>query len=290
MTITSHGYFGDIDEVVLASIWAQFLGHSPCVATSADWKVTTVSGVDRTVRIATGTGYGYGVADVSDATVDVQLDTLSSGTTRWDAIVARRNWQPVGGTTSFVAVKGTSTKAVPTLSTSPGVQADQLLALVQVTGGTQVPTALIDCRMGLDGGALDRAGADFLGVRMTDDAAWTNVTLKTGFTLAPTSLLAGPQTPAVRYRGGRVMMRGAVVPTSGAFTNGGTLICDTLPVKYRPDRVVPLSLACDTRAGYTTVRGQVDQLGGVSVYVPTGVSDFPRWISLEASYAPSTTY
>lgn len=145
MAITSAGYDGSVDEVQWAGL-AAFLGTPYAVANSGDWAVTTVAGADRTVRVAVGVGYGHGVRDASSTTVDLQLPTIASGT-RWDLIAARRNWQPAAGTTTFVVVTGTSAQAIPAgRLVNAGVQDDQLLALVQVTAGQTVPTAVIDLR------------------------------------------------------------------------------------------------------------------------------------------------
>ena len=146
MAIVSTGYDG---VIVTETKWASlsgFLGAPYGLTGSASWKVTSVVGLDRTVRIAAGTGYGHGVLDVSDATVDVQLPTVASGT-RWDLIVARRDWQPPGGVTVFTSVQGTATRQVPAgRLAGPGVQDDQPLALVQLTAGQTTPTAVIDLR------------------------------------------------------------------------------------------------------------------------------------------------
>jgi hypothetical protein len=146
VTITSIGYDGSITEVQWAKL-AAYLGRTPCVADAAAWKVTAVVGPDRTVRVATGDGYASGVLDTSSATVDVQLATIASGT-RWDAIVARRDWTPTpGGGTTFTSVAGTSAQALPAgLLVNPGVVADQVLALVQLTAGQSTPTAVVDMR------------------------------------------------------------------------------------------------------------------------------------------------
>lgn len=145
MAIQSAGYDGTVDERQFADL-ASFLGADYAVKDANDLKVTAVVGLDRTVRVAVGTGYGHGVRDVSDSTVDIQLGTIASGS-RWDLIAARRNWQPPGGATTFVAVAGTSAQEIPAgrLAT-PGVQDDQPLALVQVTAGQTTPTAVLDLR------------------------------------------------------------------------------------------------------------------------------------------------
>lgn len=145
MTITSVGYDGTVDEVQWARIAAS-LGADYAVLGNTDWQVTTVVGQDRTVQVAAGSGFGHGVLDVNDAAVTLQLPVVASGT-RWDLVVARRNWQPVGGTTVFAVVQGTASKGIPSgRLVGPGVQDDQPLALVQVTAGQTLPTAVVDLR------------------------------------------------------------------------------------------------------------------------------------------------
>ena len=154
MTITSVGYDGTVNEGDWADL-AALVGRDYAVGRAAslrfpgdvdDWAVTKVTGVDRTVQIAAGRGYGHGVLDVSDAPVNVQLPTLGAGT-RWDTIVMRRDWSGVGGASSFTFVTGTSAQAIAAgVNSNPGVLDDQVIALVQITAGQQVPTQVIDLR------------------------------------------------------------------------------------------------------------------------------------------------
>lgn len=146
MTITSVGYDGQIDEQGWASL-SEELGAAYSVKSPDDLKVTVVPAVDRTISIGLGVGYGRGVQDtISGTPPTVQLPVVASGT-RWDTIVAHRDWQPPGGLTTLVALTGTATQAVAASRlTNPGVTDDQLLALVQVTAGQQLPTAIVDLR------------------------------------------------------------------------------------------------------------------------------------------------
>jgi len=156
MAITSVGYDGSINE----SQWARLIplvGSSHYgVAGTGDWKVTSHPTMDRGVRIATGTGWGHGVMDTSDATVSLQGASLGSGT-RWDMVVARRNWSGVGGNTTFILIGGSSSKALPSRNTSPGTLDDQPIALVQFTAGQTAPTQIVDLRCwGRNGGMVVR--------------------------------------------------------------------------------------------------------------------------------------
>ncbi|HVH54481.1 MAG TPA: hypothetical protein VNA32_10180, partial [Actinomycetota bacterium] len=111
-----------------------------------DFKVTAVTGADRTVSIATGSAWGKGVFDTNSANITIQLDTISTGT-RWDLIAIHRNWSGAGGTTTVIKINGSSSKAIPARSTDPGNLDDQPLALVQVTAGQTQPTAIVDLRV-----------------------------------------------------------------------------------------------------------------------------------------------
>lgn len=148
MTITSAGYDGTVDESQFAQL-ARHIGTQYAVDGNDDWRVEVVAGLDRTVRILPGTGYGHGVVDTSDAEETEQLPVVSgdAGTHRWDLIVARRDWQPPGGSTTFQQIQGTTSRALPAgRLKGPGVVDDQPLALVRVTSGQQLPTAVVDLR------------------------------------------------------------------------------------------------------------------------------------------------
>lgn len=125
------------------------------VRSAGDWKVTAVSGQDRTVSISAGRGFGHGVTDKTVANDTIQLDTISSGS-RWDLIVCRRDWTPTAGVSSFVKVNGGATAVIPGgRQVGPGNIDDHPLALVQVTAGQTQPTQIIDLRTWAgDGGGL----------------------------------------------------------------------------------------------------------------------------------------
>lgn len=156
MAITSVGYDGSVSEAQWAKM-IPLVGTSHYgVAGSGDWKVTAHATLDRGVSIATGTGWGMGVMDTSDATVSLQAASIGSGS-RWDMVVARRNWSGTGGTTTFAIIGGSSAKALPSRNTNEGTLDDQPLALVQFTAGSTAATAIIDLRCwGRNGGMTAR--------------------------------------------------------------------------------------------------------------------------------------
>lgn len=274
MAITSIGYEGSVSEVQWASL-APYLGKDPCVANSTAWAPSLVSGVDRTVRLASGTGYGWGVLDTSSANVDVQLDTVASGT-RWDAIVMHRDWQPTPGLSSFVKVNGTSTKAIPAgLAATPGTTADQVVALAQVTAGQQVPTALIDLRVAPDGGVYNQDAATLLGRPLTS-GVYVNATLASG--VVTTAQISGDQTLRTRARrDGDVHMAGAVGLSGNAAFPGGQVLIGTLTAAHWPGQTTPFACTCEHNANYNTVRGQVGIDGKVYVFIPSVAA--PKWVS-----------
>lgn len=136
MAITeSLGYGGPLDENDVPQ-WRTSFAGTYGVVDEAAWKVTIKPAVDRTVTVAAGVGYGHGVIDTNGAPVDVgPLDALASGT-RYDLIVAHRDWSGTGGTTTFDVVTGTSsqTAAFASRDQTPGDVDDQPLAVVRVTG------------------------------------------------------------------------------------------------------------------------------------------------------------
>lgn len=155
MAITTQGYDGEaheIDEVGWAQI-AGFYGSSYGVAgldgapDQTAGRVTTVASAERTVAVAPMIAFGHGVRDRSDTTVNVQLPAVAVGLVRWFLVAVRRNWQT--NTTTIAALPSAqASQVIPSQRlTNPGVQDDQPLALVQVTGGQSIPTAIVDLRV-----------------------------------------------------------------------------------------------------------------------------------------------
>lgn len=153
MTITSIGYDGPIDEVGFAQMMPSVGASEYGVVGAGDWKVTAHPSTAQAVNVAVGKGWGRGVFDTSDSIVTVQCAPISSGT-RWDLIAARRNWQPVNGTTTFGAISGGATADIPGRLTQPGVQDDQPIALVQWTAGQTQPSQIMDLRVWAGNGGL----------------------------------------------------------------------------------------------------------------------------------------
>lgn len=151
---TSVGYGGAIDEVAWAQL-APVLGAKYGVLDAASWRVSTVTSADRTIQIAAGSGFGTGIFDTIPVPVNLQLPIVASGS-RWDLIVARRAWAGASGTTEFDRIAATAAGDLPSgRLQNPGVSDEQPIALVQVTAGQSLPTAIIDLRVWqANGGAV----------------------------------------------------------------------------------------------------------------------------------------
>lgn len=135
MAITdSLGYGGTVTENDIP-LWARSFGGVYGVVGVADWKVTLKTGVPLTVAIAAGEGFGHRVIDTNDDEVTKTFTTLTSGT-RYDLVVAHRDWSGAGGTTTFEVIAGTSTQlgVFGSREQNPGVEDDQPIALVQIVG------------------------------------------------------------------------------------------------------------------------------------------------------------
>jgi hypothetical protein len=135
VTITTAGYDGTIDEVQLADMLYRYSVEGP-----DDFKATTQAG-DRIVAIGNGTALGPGTVDVATNLAPIQFAAAASGTSRWDLVALRRDWQPPGGLSEIVIIQGDSSQDYPDVGTAttawnrrPGIMDDQPLHLQQVTG------------------------------------------------------------------------------------------------------------------------------------------------------------
>jgi hypothetical protein len=154
MAIISVGYDGAVTESQWSDMIKKIGSAEYGVVDATDWKVSSVTAADRTVSIAAGRGWGHGVYDESTATVQVQLDTVSSGS-RWDMIAMRRDWTGIGGTSTFVAVQGSSAKEIPLgRQLGAGSIDEQPIALVRVVAGSTAVAEIIDLRCWAGNGGM----------------------------------------------------------------------------------------------------------------------------------------
>lgn len=144
MAITSYGYGGTVEE----SAWARLaprLGVPYWVKDSGSLVASIDTAKDRAIVLAPGEFGGTGIFDVSNAVESVQFDPISSGT-RFDMVVARRDWQGVSGKTTFSVIKGGKMMVLPTYNRNPGVIDDHPLYLVELRAGQSRPAAIYDLR------------------------------------------------------------------------------------------------------------------------------------------------
>lgn len=144
MAIVSAGYDGTVDEAQWTGIAIE-AGKLYGILDSEDWKVTAGSNPGQ-LNVAAGTGWGKGVLDTSDAIVSLTQASLPSSGSRWDMVVAHRDWTPPNGQTTFKIITGSATKQLTPRDSTRGVVDDQPLALVQWTSGQTAPTAILDLR------------------------------------------------------------------------------------------------------------------------------------------------
>lgn len=147
MAINSYGYPGTIAP---GSIMAQFsghgFGHRYSVAGYSDWRVTAATSGTRQINIAAGWAMGKGVMVQNTDTITYSLPA-PSGTTQW-MLVGLRRWNGASPYTSVVThVLGTSTRAVPAVTQTPGSNDTQWLALCRVTSTSTLVPEVVDLRL-----------------------------------------------------------------------------------------------------------------------------------------------
>lgn len=201
------------------------------VRSPGDWKVTAVSGQDRTVSIAAGRGFGHGITDKTVSNETIQLATIASGS-RWDLIVVRRDWTPTAGTSKFEKVAGGATPTIPGgRLVGPGNIDDQPLALVKVTAGQTQPTEIIDLRTWSgDGGAvvanhdLVRSYMNATGTRINING--TDWVRRVGANDTPEWVKAG-DAAKVALHGVGAALAGTPVATDGFLWQAGSTLVET---------------------------------------------------------------
>jgi hypothetical protein len=148
VAITSVGYDGSVFENQWARLASFFSQDVPVVGDTSHFRVAALGSGTRQVTVQPGDCYGDGVLDTLDSVATVTLAAISSGT-RWDTIVLRRDWRTTdtAGVSSLVALTGGAAKVLSSqVKSTPGSISDQPLALVQLTAGQTVPTAVLDLR------------------------------------------------------------------------------------------------------------------------------------------------
>lgn len=127
MALTSTGYDGSIGEAAWGQTSPYHGAAGPGVNGADDWRVTLAGG--DSVAIAPGVGHGWGVTDTLTDPATVTIARPAAGS-RHDVIVARRDWAT--NTTTLAVVQGGTDRVLPPLTVTPGMVAEQALALVHV--------------------------------------------------------------------------------------------------------------------------------------------------------------
>lgn len=128
--------------------WSRFnyLTNAPfTVGSATDWRPTINTSVARTINIAPGIGQAYGIFDETTATESVAFAANTSGTDRWDALVARFNWttktrtfEVIQGTTVSPAINTTQTLDINKINRIPGARYDGLIAYLKIPTGRSI--------------------------------------------------------------------------------------------------------------------------------------------------------
>lgn len=173
MTISSRFYTGFVNNIEWAE-GTRRLGFRYAVGGFDDFKVEVdPTGTRRVKILADGAiATGGGIEDTADADELLTLADAPAGTSQWHLVGLRRVWGATNAT-SVSSITGTSTKQLPTRLATPGVEDFQPLALVQITYGETLPTAVADLRTVADNAGLLVAFDDL--VRSYMDAPGTMI-------------------------------------------------------------------------------------------------------------------
>jgi len=279
VAIASAGYAGTVTQEDWA-VMAQLTGYDTAVVAATDCVVEGAAGT-RVITVSPGTAWGWGVLDTLSGTNSVSLAANGTGATRWDAIVLRRNWSTK--VTTLAAVTGSSSPTIPTLTVNPGVQADQVLALVAVPAGATDLTGATVRRytqwpVQMTAGAYAPHNPSHM-QRWVDSAtgvvyqwsgsawidplnpAWQVQTLASGMEGEGIS-------PAARLVLGQVQLRGRVMRVGGYFIADWSPTLFTLPASLRPPSLIRGIVAMSGPSGWGSL--EIASTGIVRVWCPTG--------------------
>lgn len=266
-----------------------------------DFKVTAHPSIPYAVLVKAGKAHGFGVTDTAADDQVVQCVSLTTGQSRWDLIVVRRNWQPAaGGPSTLVAVQAGGVAAIPsTRKVGPGVEDDQPLFLVKWQGGTSAPVEFIDLRVWTGNGGL-YAKSDLVRSYLTsvgtevningvvwaltlgdnDLPSWKKIGVNLGTTYTPMWTGAtnwgtgGYMTGTYWVDGDRVTVRAKVQAGSGASLGTGT-IGFSLPAGYPIAAGTTLGTAVLSFGALRTLVAVASGANGCSVWAPTNPLSTP---------------
>lgn len=277
MSITSIGYDGSVNEANWAALSA-LVGAQYAVQGFLDCQVQIGGTGDRAVTVRVGTAFGSGVMDTSNAAVNLNAGSVTSGA-RWDTVVLHRDWS--SNTSIFRINAGGATKQVTRTDSTPGTLDDQPVALIRMIAGSTAVQEVVDLRMFssklhyvAQSAAVPfilpflRAGASYLaadnahlwvdqGTQLTsstfstaavdlDAASWQALPLAGGG-----ALVAVDVAPAYTLNRGRVQFKGSVKRSNGnplVTAGGADAVLATVPSGVRPSStrrfmVYPISTA-----------------------------------------------
>lgn len=154
---TNYGFPGTINSAALAK-WLPHAGKARFSVLGADdWKVSSLPGLDRGIRIEAGIGAGDGVmSDFPEYDTRSLPAPAALGQSVWHLVANRRNWSSPA-TSMFTSIEGSSQMALPVRADQPGIESDQPVALVRVTGGESTVQEIIDLRVWAGDGGLEAA-------------------------------------------------------------------------------------------------------------------------------------
>lgn len=156
MAITSYGYYNEvIPGAVAAGVFTLAAAHRYWVEDQNAVKVTRVTGGTRHISIAPGRFGAWGIYNISDDSVTLQLPNPTSGT-QWHLVYARHVWADGESETTFETEPcGTSPTRPGAFTDVPGEEVWQPLAYVPITAGQSDPGIPTDLRaQGTAGGAV----------------------------------------------------------------------------------------------------------------------------------------
>lgn len=333
MAIQSLGYDGTIDATAWALLEPHLGGRFDTVEGRDDFAVSINGAATLTVNVAAGPNgaRGAGIWDRDTSAGSVTLDAVStSGATRWDAIVLRRVWSSGAGTTTLTKVNGTAAANAPQvlpssgLLSTPGTSYDHVLALVQVTNGLTIPTAVADRRVRatklftakdltslpppstalwgmhaeLDSGATYKVAADNSGAPawvpvsglVTEYTGTSAATAATGWSgLTQRGLKIGNMvTLDLRFR--RTGATLAASPGVGNFTDN---LVGTVPAGLAPESTMPVPIQYYGTTAFIQVTGMCELRPTGQLWLQNGIAGadlYARSGSTDVSLRLSTTF
>lgn len=149
ITGSSLGYAGSVTETTGKDFWTKIGSARYGVVGANDLKVSVTTG-DRMLLVNAGRAWGHNILDTLDVSLSVQLDSVASGS-RYDLVVVRRD---VTAKTTVEVVKGTSSRTLPSLTSTAASHADQPIALCRVDAGSTTVQEIVDLRCWAGNGGL----------------------------------------------------------------------------------------------------------------------------------------